>query len=177
MKSLAGCLTSAVLCAAMMPVPVLADPDWNCLERALREELHLKLKFQDDFAELVSAERSDFAEVASLGAAASKLNFRMRFSRIAWHWETNPERFTDPNSLWVFVWSDDDMAQWLEADPDNPVSNARFEEFQASLRNHPGLPDFRTFVSDNRTVSPFLELYVAFGDEIKTARENAVKCF
>ncbi|WP_299661681.1 hypothetical protein [uncultured Ruegeria sp.] len=177
MKGLVKLLLFSMFGASIAPCMLLAAPDWKCLQPALKEELNRKLIFQDDFAELVSAERPEFADVAQLGADASKINFEMRLSRIKWLWNEEPSRLSDPEDLWVFDWSDADMIKWLEADPDNLSSFERFDELQASLSGHPSLPEFRSYVSDNKAVSPYLELYSAFGEDIRSDRDKVANCF
>ncbi len=163
--------------ASIVPSMLLANPDWTCLQPALKEELNRKLLFQDDLAELVSAERPEFADVAQLGANVSKINFEMRLSRIAWLWNEEPSRLTVPDDLWAFIWSDADMTKWLEANPDNLSSFERFDELQASLSGHPSLPEFRSYLSDNKAVSPYLELYTAFGEDLRAERDKVANCF
>ncbi len=177
MKLSSALTRTATLCAVLLPSMALASPDWACIEPALQVELDLKLKFQDDFAELVSTERPEFGELAQLAAEATKTNFTMRLSRIVWLWEQDPSRLASPNDFWVLDWRDDDMSQWLEADPANAVSQEQFEEIQGSIGEHPDLPDFRAYVSDNRAVSPYLELYTSFGEDTQVARESVESCY
>ncbi len=177
MKLSSALTRTAMLCAFLLPSTTVASPDWTCIEPALRDELELKFKFQDDFAELVSTERPEFGELVQLGAEATKTNFAMRLSRIVWLWEHDPSRLASPNDFWVLDWRDDDMSQWLEADPANAVSQAQFEALQGSINEHPDLPDFRAYVSDNRSVSPYLELYTLFGEDTQVAREIVASCY
>ncbi len=163
--------------ALLLPSSVVGSPDWDCIELALREELDLKLKFQDDFADLVSTERPEFGELAQLGAEATKSSFTMRLSRIDWLWRSDPSRFATPDDFWVLSWSEDDMSGWLSANPSNSALEERFGELRASLRGHPELNEFRTYVSDSRSVSPYLELYTAFGEDIRVIREQVALCF
>ncbi len=177
MKGCRYLISCMVLGLVMASEPVLAAPDWSCLESALQKELERKLTFQDEFAEMVSAKRPEFADIARKGAETSKANFEMRYSRIAWLWSTNPSRFAEPDAFWSFAWSEDDMANWLEADPDNPAMLERVEGYQESLRDDPELADFRTYVSEKSTVSPYLELYTAFGEDIRADRNKVAICF
>jgi len=175
-KAAIGALLALAIAAAT-PGRAQAAPEWACLEPALEAELAGKLKFQDDFAALVSEARPDLAEIAAMGAETARENFTMRFSRIVWLWRTDPGRFSYPDAFWSFAWTDRDAAGWLNADPNHRAMHDRLEILKQSLRDHPDAKTLRIFGSQNRTLSPFVELTTAFGQAIGVLRDRVAACF
>lgn len=175
-KATIGALLALVVTAATSQ-PAHAAPEWSCLEPALEAELAGKLRFQDDFAALVTKTRPDLADIAAMNATAAQESFTIRYSRIVWLWRTDPARLSYPDAFWGFAWNDKDTAGWLSADPDHRAKRDRLEKLKKRVRNHPDATALRTFVSQNRTQTPFVELTTAFGKAIGVQRDRVAACF
>lgn len=176
-KSTIGTLLALVIVTTATPGPAHAAPEWTCLEPALEAELAGKLKFQDDFAALITETRPEFADIAAMNAATARQSFTMRFSRIAWLWRTDPGRFSYPDAFWSFAWNDKDLDGWLNADPDHRAMRDRLDNLKKQLREHPDAGALRAHVSENRTQSPFVDLTTAFGQAIGVQRDRVAACF
>lgn len=162
---------------AIGPVPALAQPTWECLEPALKQELERKLQFQDDFASTAISQRPDFKDIATLAASASKEAFKVRYSQIAWLWENDRGRLSHADAFWSFPWDENDTKEWRLADQSHSAADDLSEDLKRRVREHPDALSYRSFGSEKRSSEPFVSLLTTFGTEIGSYRDRVASCF
>lgn len=157
--------------------PASAQPSWNCLEPALKQQLERQLEFEDSFSAAVISKRPDLREISNLVASATKEGFRVRLSRIFWLWKNDQSRFADSGSFWNFDWSEEDAQAWRRADKSHAISDDLKVSLTRQVNEHPDILDYDSFVSENRQDKLFFELKQTFGQGNRLGRNRIADCF